>query len=278
MMFSHLLRAASSGFASITACLLVGCGGGGGGGVDTTVPPANNTVSIDPQGFYSGTLTGVSAGLTDLKMAVLENNVIWLFYGAESANGYIPMGFIHSTVDSSVNTLSSTSFTEFENSGGAMSAFGDFSGSLTLAVTKGSLTGTISGGFNPITRSLSATYPSSTQYNYNTVAAISDISGAWIISGESGVTSGATQYNLSIAGNGQFTMQTGTCSYSGLIYPRPSGKNVFNLGFNGQSALNCSHSLNSSGIAITYTIPGTALRQLIIASDGYNMDLLAGVR
>jgi hypothetical protein len=53
---------------------------------------------------------------------------------------------------------------------------------------------------------------------------------------------------------------------------------VFNLSFNGQSGLNCSRSVNASGIAISYLIPGTELRQIIIASIGADSDLFAGVR
>lgn len=267
----------------LATAAVVGCGGGGGGGASSS---ASNSALIDPQGFYTGTLAGVPIGSTDLKMVVLENNAIWAIYGSEASEGFTPRGFIASSASLDTTTLSSTSLIELEDLGGGAAAVGSSSGAfLSLDVSQDRLSGTIGGAFNPsngshqiITALLSASYPSVTAYNYNTSALISDISGSWTISGASAGTPSVAQYNLYVAANGQFTMQTGSCSFSGSISPRTSGKNVFNLSFNGQSSVNCSHSGNTSGIAISYLIPGTALRQIIIASIGADSDLFSGVR
>lgn len=270
---------------TVLATFITGCGGAGSGGsIDVQT---NNAVSTDPQGFYSGNLANVTTGRTDLKLLVLENNEVWAIYGSDSLNGFTPKGFIHAGASLNESTLTSTSLNEFEILGDGMTADGTFGGALSLTVTQESLKGTLEGDFNPsngqhqlVSASLAVTYPSATQYSYDTPALISDISGAWTISGASGASLGMSTvpYNLSVASNGQFTIQAGTCSLSGLIYPRPSSKNVFNVSFNGQSSVNCLHAVNASGVAILYSIPGTALHQLLIVSSGYDSDLYAGVR
>ena len=218
---------------------LSGCGGGGGG---SSAPAVTSVI----QGVYQGT---TSNGKT-VDALVLEDGSFWDIYGIPSGSALAVQG-----VATGSSTASNGTFTI---------SFKDFYAPGTSAVN-GSGSGTYSGTNligtqteNGVTGTFNLTAPVTTNYNYNTAANISTITGSW----SGGLLDGETAtINILAAGTLTGTSSLG-CSVTGTIAPRPSGKNVFNISLTFGASPCALPNQTASGIAITYPL-GNGTNQLI---------------
>ncbi len=111
--------------------------------------------------------------------------------------------------------------------------------------------------------------PTSTAYTYNAPAVLSQITGTWSLMGLDG-----TPVIVDIASTGSFTGTNAGCSTSGTITPRPSGKNLSDVTLTSGAAPCVAPGSVSTGIAVTYLIPSSGSRELVVA--GVNSDRSAG--
>ncbi len=248
------------------------------------VGDSNSTDFVDPQGFYEAKLHGVEATREDLKLLVLENKEFWAIYGQDSASGFTSWGLLQGNGDLSDGVLSSTSAIELENLGSGGSSFGTRLQGFWMNSYSRNQFGFLNGYWSPsngihelIQASFVAAPPIAQSYSYSNNAMISDIVGSWTVKSVKAYDLD-TQMDLNVAANGQMTISRGGCSLSGAITPRPSTKNVFTVSTNTIFSYQCSHVM-SQGVAISYLIPGTSLRQILIAiKSASGMDLFTGVR
>lgn len=226
---------------------LVACGGGGG------AAPTSSADTGTPEGVYGGVFSGGSSNA--FQLLVLENNEMWALYGTESASAFLVSGFLQATGIASGGNYSSTAATNFPASGAALNG--------TVSATYNSTAKTISGtatslAATPITFSGSPIAGST--YNYNTPAALSNVTGSWSLTDITG-----DSISLSVGSTGAFTASTGSgCNFSGTVIPRASGKNVFNvsLTFGASPCLLAGQTVN--GIAINYPVTG-GRNQLVVS-------------
>lgn len=221
---------------------LVGCGGGGGGGA--TAPTPTPTPVAKAEGVYSGTLlsNGVSGVFSTV---ILEDDSIWAIYGVPGTGGStIVQGFVNG-VGASNNGSYSASGKDYGNTGGVLSS------TINATYTPGvSISGTGSGGstFNGTTAAVSG-------YNYNTPFQIANLVGTW-----SGSSLSGQAMTMSIASNGNYTVNTGGCPGTGTITARASGKNIANITYSHNNALCFPTTLSGSGIGVVSTLTNGRLQ------------------
>jgi len=233
--------------------LLVGCGGGGSSSSNTSNPtPATTPQSTvgHAQGVYSGTTSSNTA----FETIVLPNDSFYGIYGTLSGNVLLVDGMV-----AGQGTSGSTTFTATVN---------DFL--FTGAVTPGSInanyvaassiSGTLSEAGSP-TVSFSGTAIPASQFNYNTAASLSQISGSWI-----GTLLDGSTATVNISSSGSFTGSNSGCSFSGMIAPDSSGKNFFNITMTFGASPCLRPGQSASGVAVDYLL-----------SNGVNRQLLAGL-
>jgi hypothetical protein len=239
--------------ATLTLIALTACGGGGGGS------PAPATSGASPEGAYQGT---TSAGF-DVNALVLDNGVAWAVYGTR-ISGTLYVRGVASGVSGTYNgSTYTTPVKDYFYTGQTYD--GTLSGSY-LAGT--SFNGTLSNTAGGLSSFTAAAIPSSS-YNYNAAPSLSTAAGAW-----SGSLSNGQSGSINVGSNGFFTGLVGTCSLSGQLTPRPSGKNVFNATITFGSSPCAYPGVTSSGNAMVFPVSG-GLTQLIIA--GTTPDRSAGV-
>jgi hypothetical protein len=239
--------------AALTLTTLAACGGGGGGAA------APSSSGASPEGAYQGT---TSAG-SDFTALVLDNGVAWAVYGTR-ISGTLYVRGVASGVSGTYNgSTYSTPVKDYYYTGQTFD--GTLSGSYLPGTSfNGNLSYT-SGGSSSFT---AAGIPSSS-YNYNAAPSLSTASGIW-----SGTLSNGESGSINVASNGSFTGVIGTCSLTGQLTPRASGKNVFNATITFGSAPCAYPGVTSSGNAVVYPVSG-GLTQIIIA--GTTPDRSAGV-
>jgi len=102
-------------------------------------------------------------------------------------------------------------------------------------------------------------------YDYNAAANLPAIVGTWpLTAGDGSATT------ISISATGAITGYSGSCTLTGTIAPRESGKNVFNTSVTFGPAPCLRAGQTFTGIGLSYPIAGTITRQLVIA--GVNSD------
>jgi hypothetical protein len=195
-------------FSLLVVGAMSGCGGGGG---DTAT-----ATSATAEGTYSGAITNDTVAAA-FDAIVLEDGQIWTLYGNVVGGTLEVLGLLEGQGTSSNGSFTSTTIKDF----GASPAI---AASMTATyVPSTSIAGTITApagslGFN------GTAIPASV-FNYATPASLSNIVGAWTLASTSG-----NSIAINVAANGTFTGQSnGSCTLSGLMVPRPSGKNVFNV-------------------------------------------------
>lgn len=242
------MKAPSLVVASIVISMLVGCGGGGGGS-SSTVAAATIVPATTAEGIYAGT---TSNGKTHNTL-VLENDQVYVMYGTTVNGGMMVSGFLQGNGKSSNGTFSASDMRDYSASAGTSSNF-----SLSATYVKNtSFNATTTDGTNTI--SFTGGPLQNSLYNYNTVANVANIVGAWSITDLAG-----RPVSLNIAASGSFTGSTSGCTFSGTIKPRASGKNVFDAMATFGLAPCLLPGQTVSGIALEYPIAGGG-RQLIIA-------------
>ncbi len=238
----------------VCSAALVACGGGGGGSSSSS----SATTPGQAQGVYTGSFASSAFNPGKFSTLVLDNDEYWTLYGREGSNGQLLVyGLVQGQGAASSGSFSSSDLKDYYYDG--TTATGTLSATYQVGAT---FNGTVTEYGRSV--SFAGTVPAagSSTYNYNAAATVSSISGAWVGTNMSGVTS-----NYTIASNGTFagTNQYG-CSFSGSVTPRASGKNVFDVSLtnNTSSACGAASGLTGRGIALT-TLLGNGSRQLIVA-------------
>jgi hypothetical protein len=219
--------------------------GSGGGGT---------TTGAKLDGAYEGTVVN-GADAPRITMLALENDEIWLHYGAGTTSLTTLEGVALINGTSSNGSYASSSLIDFPGN----EAIG--SGSLTgTYVNRTSFNGSIQIVGQTGAGTVSATALPTTRYNYDQAASVSAIVGTWPI-----VTASNEPGTMSVAANGTFTGTLGGCTLGGTLVPRPSGKNVFNLSINFTGPGDCT--FTASGIAYsTISTTGSTILWLGLAN------------
>jgi hypothetical protein len=221
------------------AMLLVGCGGGGGDS------PSN---AGSPEGLYEGT---ISNGL-EHNTVVLDDNRYYAIYGDETESGFVVAGLIQGSGVPNNGSFTSTDLRDYYFDGSV------FTGTLSASYREGrSFNGSITEGGSTVT--FTGTPPNDSEYNYDTTANLSNITGAWNLFTVQGET-----ITLNIQTSGAFAASSsGGCDFDGTIAPRASGKNMFDVELTFGAAPCAFPDQSANGIAIESLVDG--LRQLVIA-------------
>jgi hypothetical protein len=212
-----------------------------------SVGGASSTQSAE--GLWSGlTSTGY-----EVNSLILENNEFWNIVGRTIGNVFYVVAMDNGAASINANNYS-TFFREFT---ATSSVLGYSTGTVT---TNTKISGTVTTiGATTQNVTISMTPPSTSVYNYNKSADISEVTGIWsgsFLSGYSGT--------VQVLANGQVSGITNGCNFSGSFSPRSSGKNVFDFSLvNGTGCI--LPGFKSSGIAISY-LTSTGKRQLIAGS------------
>lgn len=179
---------------AVAMMCLAGCGGG-------SSPPTPNA---DPQGFWQGT----SRDGQDVSTLILEQGQYFMVF----SSGTTVSSMVEGTFSVSGNTLIDNAAIEFPAFGPAATASvtGSVKAKQSLSLNDAEASGV---------RVFTGTYDS----GYDTPTNITDAVGIW--AGGGGVL-GETR--LTISPDLSFTGTQGTCSFSGTVRARPSGKHVFN--------------------------------------------------
>jgi hypothetical protein len=257
-MSKHMQAVAALGL----SCLLTACGGNGGGGTDSSGSGGNSlggganvaASAAQAEGAWSGSN---SLGNT-FDMLLLETGDLYQVYGTPSSTGaFTALGLGQGRYTVSGNSLAAQ-FSQYNYVGAKLD------GTLSATIAAGtSITGSAASapGANAVTFSAQPTstlYPS---YNYQTPAAISDISGPWI---SAYLLGQSAPFLLNVDAAGLLSGSNLGCSFTGSITPRGSGKNVFNISIVfGQSPCAVPGD-TASGVAFSY-LTGSGKRQLIAA-------------
>jgi hypothetical protein len=230
------------GASFVVLAMLSACGGGG----DET----GSGSSSNPQGVYAGTLTGAAGGGNAFRMLVLENNDSWTLYGTESGNTFTVGGFVQGSGSVANGVYTSTDAKDF---GYAPALAGTARATFVTNFSGTSVNGSFTPSTGPVAQFNGGPISG---FNYNTAAQLSTVAGAW----SSGLT-------LNVNGtSGAFTGSTGTCTFSGNVSPRPTGKNVFNVTMNFGALCQGVASQATSGVAVAYpvTVGSTTYTQLLV--------------
>jgi hypothetical protein len=241
----------------LTICaplMLTACGGGGGDGGSDGTPSGNSpqAPASSAEGVYAGTLSG-SAYASDFQALVLENDEIWSIYGDDLGSVFYVYGFVQGNGVSSNGMFNASSVRDFGFSpalSGRLTASYSVSNKTISGSVNYGVDGLVSFGGGPIAGSL---------YHYDTPASLSTIAGSW-----SATSSYGTSVSINVTAAGALTLQDFTCTGTGTVTPRSSGKNVFNLkvtfGSNGCAL----PGVTATGIAIAYPL-STGQTQIIAA-------------
>lgn len=243
----------------VSLLLVAGCGGGGGGGSTGGNANTNGT----PEGVYAGTLENTLVHNT----FILDDARIYSIYGEMSGDVFMVGGLLQGNGTANNGNFSSTNLREYSGDGSVVPW------SLSASYQAGkSFSGALSDGMMSISFSGTAITPDA--YNYNAAANLSNITGSWNLDSVPGAPVAMT-----IQSNGIFSATSGGCSFSGMVTPRASGKNVFDVTLTYGAAPCILAGQSANGIAIEYPIG--IQRQLIIATTTLGRDngaVLLGAR
>ena len=247
---------------AMTACS--GGGGGGGGGGDGDSTTSSTAATSKAQGLYSGTGSSTTPGvtITPFQLLILENDEYWWMYGDSTPSRLVVESFTQGQGKSTTTTFTSLTNTDFGDQGATDPIF------TATYVPNVSINGTVT-TTAPATATAPATDISATvsafplaiaTYDYNAAANLAAITGAWpLTAGDGSATT------ISISATGAITGYSGSCSLTGTIAPRESGKNVFNTSVTFGPAPCLRAGQTFTGIGLSYPIAGTITRQLVIA-------------
>ncbi|MBI2750714.1 MAG: hypothetical protein HYX43_15700 [Burkholderiales bacterium] len=229
------------------ASTLTACGGGGSGGSSAT---ANATKA---EGVYEGSS---STGYA-LNILVLENDEAYALYGTMSNGTLYVSGFNWGQGSSSNGTYTGSTFKDYFYTGAVTT------GTLNASyVANTSFNGTVK--VNGTSVGFTSSPPTSTTYNYNTAASVATISGSWTgttLFGETGTLAVTSNGSLTASFTGSYV---GTCSATGTVSPRASGKNLYDVSITFGAAPCALSGQAANGIAVSYLL-NNGKRQLVTA-------------
>jgi hypothetical protein len=211
--------------------------------------PSAPTAPVIVQGLYTGTLTNSTS--TQFELLSLENGDVWALYGVPSGALFVVRGFVQGSTVRSGTSVSSSSIKDY---GLNPAPTGTLSGTITTSAVSGSI------AFSGTAHSFAGSPPTSSSYTYDTPAVLSQVVGSWSLSALDG-----TATNVTVASNGTFSGTNAGCAISGTVRPRSSGKNVFDVSVLSGPSPCLAPGTTSTGIAITYLLPNSNVRQLIVA-------------
>lgn len=226
----------------LTLPIVAACGGGGGDGpcMQATsagwvaCTPAPKASTVIPEGIWGG---GTSTGLA-VSTLVLENGQYFIVPTSTSG-----VGLVEGVMTASGGNFSDSAAVAYPSSDVPVAA--TTSGSFTA---KKSLSGTVAAA-----QSLSSPFPQGTtsvtfngDYNslYDSPATLSEAQGTW--TGQTEASS--VPVSLTVAADGTFTGANGTCTFSGSVAPRSTGKHVLD----GKVTFNSSSCLLGSGSSLNF--------------------------
>jgi hypothetical protein len=219
--------------------LLSACGGG----------DDDAGTSAPPQGAYAGSLTGSAS--TEFRMLLLENNEVWTLYGTPSGSSFLANGFVQGSGATSGGVFTTSNAKDFGFAPGvSVTATANYTsaGAINGSLRSATATATFSG--SPI--------PSSV-YDYTKAARVTDVVGTWT-SNYAGVANTVTVTSISATSGTVAGSSSGggtTCTFSGTVASRASGRNVFDVVIDFGAAC---HPLfanqRTKGVAIAYDIGG----------------------
>lgn len=267
-------RAKTQGLAAALALLLAACGGGGAGGdggtgINPGVPggpgsPGNPLPSLE--GAWSGSYEiGTDQGAPDegdSRLLVLGNGEYWFFYGDELPGGFAVHGFVQGSGVSASGKFSSANARDF---------FGILpvpAGTLEASYTTQALLG--AARFPGWTTGFSAMPVPASTYDYAAPASLPDIVGLWPMRLLDGTPVDVSiQPDGSLSGEDSSNFGGPKCSFIGAVAPRLAAENVFDVQLQFGPAPCTLPNQVVTGVGITYTIAGTAVRQFLLAGvDG----------
>ena len=233
---------------------MTACGGGSGGAGDITM--ASTAAITKAEGLYSGTGSSTSPGVTvvPFQLLILENDEYWWMYGESTPSRLVVESFVQGqgkSTNTTFTSLTSTDFGDLESTDATFAA---------TYVPNVSINGTATSTATDISATFSAFPLAVATYDYNAAANLPAIVGAWSLTAGDGSATAIT-----IASTGAITGYSGSCTLTGTIAPRESGKNVFNTSVTFGPAP-CLHAGQTfTGVGLSYPIAGTITRQLVIA-------------
>jgi hypothetical protein len=233
--------------------LVAACGGGGG-----DAPAATPIAALD--GYYQGT---VSSG-SQFQLLALENGQFYSLVGNTDAQGVFRVtSLVEGRGISTNGTFATSSVKEFTSTGQVLSE------SLSATyVPKTSVAGTLTYSGSAVT--FSGNVSASSNYNYETAATLSAVSGSW--SGGSLYGEGQT---VAISTTGAITGTSALgCQYTGTASPRASGKNVLDVTVTFGPSPCALPGQTGSGIGVS-TVLASGRQQLLVALT--NTDRSAGI-
>ena len=208
---------------------------------------ASSVPNLSAEGLWTGT---TSTGF-QVNLLVLENNEFWTTGGQQSGNTFTVYSFSNGGIV--INGANGyTYYKQYNPNYSTVLGYG-----IGTIVSNTSLVGTLYSGSDPASKVSFAPLPNS-NYNYYKSADINEIVGSW-----SGAFLNGYASNVSISSSGAINGTVATCSYTGTLKARASGKNVFDFTINNGAGCGV-NGLVQSGIAITY-ITNTGKRQLLAA-------------
>jgi hypothetical protein len=246
----------------VLPALLAGCGGddngdvgavaggNGGGFAGFTTPPSSAASSAE--GVYAGVVDGHEIA-THFQALVLENGEFWSIYGEDFGSIFYVYGFVQGQGISNNGTFTASAVRDYGYTpalpGQANATYNTTDGTITGTMDYGSF-GVAEFDGGPIDGSL---------YNYDAAASLTTIVGTWDT-----ISLYGRDVTVNISSTGVLTLADGTCTGSGMVVPRATGKNVFTVtvtyGFVG-----CEFpGTTNTGIAIAFEVD-TGETQLIAA-------------
>ncbi|MFX1803089.1 hypothetical protein PWR66_05430 [Paraburkholderia sp. A1RO-5] len=187
---------AKSAFCAVAMAFLAACGGGGSGGPITVT-------NADPQGIWQGTSNSGQAVST----LVLETGQYFAVYSTNNVVG----GMVEGTLSVSGNSITDNSASDFVVGGPGLAAI--VTGTVT---TKQLLSATVKESAKTVT--FNGAYDAA----YDSSPSLSQAVGTW-----TGSSAGSPDItSITVAADSTFTGTSGSCTFSGSVKPRATGKNV----------------------------------------------------
>jgi hypothetical protein len=242
-------------------------------GEDNAFMPPPPTPPTTAAGVYGGTLREAPSGAPAFEAIFLEDGEFWMLYGNDYGSMFTVYGFIQGYGNSSGGTYTSTSAKDF------WFRFPPIKPEASILANYNADAKTISGtiaypviDYDPDTPDAPVSFTTAfsggpiqgANYNYDSPASLSAVTGAWSLQTTQG---DAATMIVAADGSLRFTTTSGCSGKGSLTPPRPSGKNVFNAAIvfddNNNACLLSGQTI--TGIAVTYPILATGQSQLVIA-------------
>lgn len=227
------------------AAILAGCGGGGSDPPAQASPDPQTQVRAVPQ-MQEGLYLGGSLDTLDFSeragsVLVLENQEVWALLqttGLLNRPTQFGEGTFRSTGPDPALFTDSKAVVAF-----ASSTLSEITMTLTASTVANIPILSVAPPPTPRGSPLSGGLTSPAIHDYNSPARISDVVGAWRPSFVD------SSFTIDGAGTIAATTPPGTCSFTGSLTPRPSGKNVFNVTL---TVTGCADAGSYTGVGVSY--------------------------